>query len=73
MEIIMNSISQDLLSTLLLKAYHYLLESKTIAPSWNKATTVVIHKEGKDHTECQSYRPISLLNVDLRILTAVLV
>uniref|UniRef100_A0A667YZP1 Reverse transcriptase domain-containing protein n=1 Tax=Myripristis murdjan TaxID=586833 RepID=A0A667YZP1_9TELE len=46
---------------------------KTMAPSWTEATIVVIHKEGKDPTECQSYRyPISLLNGDLRILTAIL-
>lgn len=42
-----------------------------MAPSWNEATIVVIHKEGKDPTKCQSYRPISLLNTDLRILTAI--
>ena len=30
-----------------------------------------LFKEGKDPTECQSYRPISLLNGDLRILTAI--
>lgn len=63
---------KDLLSPLLLNAYHYALQSKTMAPSWAEATIVVIHKEGKDPTECQSYRPISLLNADLRILTAIL-
>lgn len=63
---------KDLLAPLLLKAYSHALESKTMAPSWNEATIVVIHKEGKDPTDCQSYRPISLLNADVRILTAIL-
>ncbi|KAG7520476.1 hypothetical protein JOB18_030125 [Solea senegalensis] len=63
---------KDLLVPLLLKAYSHALESKTMAPSWNEATIVVIHKEGKDSTDCQSYRPISLLNADVRILTAIL-
>lgn len=63
---------KDLLTPLLLNAYHYALESKTMAPSWTEATIVVIHKEGKDPTECNSYRPISMLNGDLRILTAIL-
>lgn len=63
---------KDLLSPLLLKAYRDALEPRIMAPSCNEATIVVIHKEGKDPTECQSYRPISLLNGDLRILTAVL-
>ncbi len=63
---------KDIISPLLLQAYHHCLESGTLAPSWRDATIVVIHKEGKDPTECQSYRPISLLNCDLRILTTIL-
>uniref|UniRef100_A0A3Q0R6D1 Reverse transcriptase domain-containing protein n=1 Tax=Amphilophus citrinellus TaxID=61819 RepID=A0A3Q0R6D1_AMPCI len=63
---------KDLLTPLLSKADHYALDSKTMAPSWTEATIVVIHKEGKDTTECQSYKPISLLKEDLRILTAIL-
>lgn len=43
---------KDLLSPLLLKAYHHALESKTMASSWNEVTIVVIHKEAKDPTDC---------------------
>lgn len=57
---------------LLLKAYHHALQTETMAPSWNDATVVVIPKEGKDPTNCQLYRPISLLNTDLYILTSML-
>ncbi len=46
---------KDVISPLLLKAYHHALESGTMAPSWNDALIVVIHKEGKNPTECQSY------------------
>lgn len=62
---------KDLLAPLLLKAYHHALECKAMAPSWTEATIVVIHKEGKDPAEWQSYRPVSLLNRDLHILTAI--
>lgn len=70
----MNSIKifKELVSPLLLRAYHYALQSGTVAPSWRDTTIVVIHKEGKDPTECQSYRPISLLNSDQQILTTIL-
>ena len=63
---------KETVSPLLLRAYHHALESGEMAPSWRDATIIVIHKEGKDPTKCQSYRPISLLNTDLRILTAIL-
>uniref|UniRef100_A0A8C8E244 Reverse transcriptase domain-containing protein n=1 Tax=Oryzias sinensis TaxID=183150 RepID=A0A8C8E244_9TELE len=62
----------DVLTPLLLDAYRYAQENKTMAPSWSDATIVVIHKEGKDSTDCNSYRPLSMLNGDLRILTAIL-
>lgn len=63
---------KEALSPLLLEAYRHMLETGTMAPSWRDATIVVIHKEGKDSTKCQSYRPISLLNTDIRILTTIL-
>ena len=62
----------EILSPLLLEAYHHALQFGTLAPSWREATVVVIHKEGEDPSECQSNRPISLLNGDIRILTAIL-
>ena len=62
----------EIISPLLLHAYHHALTFGTMAPSWREATIVVMHKDGNDPTKCQSYRRISLLNTDLRILTAIL-
>lgn len=38
----------------------------------SRAYMVLLLKPGKDPQECSSYRPIALLNVDLKILTKVL-
>uniref|UniRef100_A0A671UN80 Reverse transcriptase domain-containing protein n=1 Tax=Sparus aurata TaxID=8175 RepID=A0A671UN80_SPAAU len=40
--------------------------------SWREAIISVIPKEGKDKQDCSSYRPISVLNQDYRLFTAVL-
>lgn len=48
------------------------LEAGTLPPSMMRAVIVVLPKLGKDPELCSSYRPISLLNVDAKILTKVL-
>lgn len=63
---------KEIISPLLLRAYHHSLDSGELAPSWREATIVVLYKEGKDPVKCQSYRPVSLLNSDLCILTTIL-
>lgn len=62
----------DILTPHLLEAYRYGLNTKTMAQSWSDATIVVLHKEGKDPTDCKSYRPLSMLNGDVRILIGIL-
>lgn len=37
-----------------------------------KAHISIIPKEGKDSSSCGSYRPISLLNIDLKLFTKIL-
>lgn len=44
-------------------------EHSCLPSSWSHATVTVIPKPGTDHLLPKSYRPISLLNVDLKILT----
>lgn len=43
-----------------------------IPPSWSEVTMVPIPKPGKDTTRCESYRPIALLNIDMKILATIL-
>lgn len=44
----------------------------SIPPSLNEACITLIAKKGRDPTDCASYRPISLLNTDVKILAKVL-
>lgn len=60
------------LTPILCKLYNYVLKSGDPPNSWSEAIISVIHKEGKDPLQCNSYRPISLLCVDYKILTSIL-
>lgn len=60
------------LTPILCNAYNYALEKGQAPASWSEAIISVIHKENKDPTLCASYRPISLLCVDFKILTSII-
>lgn len=49
-----------------------MLKEGEIPHLWREAIIFVIPKEGKDEQECSSYRPISVLNQDYRLFTAIL-
>lgn len=56
----------------LCKVFNYALSENNPPESWSEAIVSVIHKQGKDTTQCSSYRPISLLCNDFKILTSIL-
>lgn len=51
---------------------NYTLKDEDPPKSWSEAIISVIYKEGKDPKNCASYRPISLLKNDAKILGAIL-
>lgn len=53
-------------------AYNSICEGKEIQTETILAHITVIPKEGKDPAQCSSYRPISLLNVVLKVFTKIL-
>lgn len=61
-----------ILIPLLRKAFNWVSKEGKIPHSWREAIISVIPKEGKDEQECSSYRPISVLNQDSRLFTAIL-
>lgn len=56
----------------LLKALRGAVMVDRLSASMLEATIIVIHKEGKDPLDTASYRPISLLCSDAKILAKVL-
>jgi hypothetical protein len=48
------------------------LQAHHFPPAWKHATTIMIPKPGKDLSDPQSYRPISLLNIPGKILEKIL-
>lgn len=61
-----------LLAPHLLKMFLESKEQGCLPQDLRLATVVVIHKEGKPPEDCGSYRPISLLNLETKILATIL-
>lgn len=56
----------------LLKVFNWAKEEGKLPVSMTEATIIVLHKEGKDPLETKSYRPISLLCTDAKIVAKIL-
>lgn len=63
---------KEILIPVLQRTFNWVLKKGEIPNSWRDAIISVIPKEGKDEMECTNYRPISVLNQDYRLFTAIM-
>lgn len=63
----------SILTPILIDVFNFVLDTGLLPPSWSESKIVVILKPGRDSLQPSSYRPISLLNQDYKLFTAILV
>jgi hypothetical protein len=62
----------DILITPLLMSWKFSMETGTLSPSQQQACISLLPKTGKDKTRIENWRPISLSNCDMKIVTKTL-